>query len=171
MSGHKIQWDIEERHELMSQEVRIRDNQMYLPTSLVSAMEEAWNGILTYLKTSTDTKTGEVMIARADPKEPGAVPVRRIGAQNNAVVNFWRPLQKLRLRIPVERQFLVEPITREVDGVGTVFILPMKKRVSVPRNLKEESDEAQETKQGAEGAAETAAAAKAEPAAAPGNEA
>lgn len=103
--------------------------------------------MVSYLKTSTDTATGEVSVLKADKEEPAAVYLRRIGSLNSGDFSFWRPLYKLALKVPPNRQFNVTPFTRKVDGVGTLFVFPMNERVSVPRNRKEEKATAETAKQ------------------------
>ena len=139
-----IQWDAETREELADRDGHIRDDIMYLPTGLVSWMEDVWGCVLTYVKTSTDVTTGKVSVYRGYPGEAEAVPVRRLGAQNNGEFSFWRPLHKLGLKVPPNRQFNVTPYTEEVEGLGTLFVFPMTERVSVPRHRKAEkaADEA-----------------------------
>jgi len=88
-------------------------------------MQGAFGGVITNLKTSTDVATGEVSVGKALPDEPGAVPVRLLGALNSAEFSFFRPLRKLNIKVPADRQFNVTPFTREIDGVGTVFVFPM----------------------------------------------
>lgn len=156
-----LTWDTESKHQLISRAGHIRDNSIFLTVGLTTWMEDVWNNILTYVKTATDPNTSEVVVARATEGEKGAMQVRRYGAQNAATFNFFRPLRKLNLKIPADRQFNVTPFTREVPGVGMVFVFPMKDRVSVPRNLK---DEQEEGAQPAKADAAKAAPAKATPA-------
>lgn len=135
----QIVWDTEERIDFAEKEGHIRETEIYLTAALVAWMDQVW-GVFPYVRTSTDLETGEVTIGKTKKGEPGAVPVRRIGAQNAAVFSFWRPLKKLDLKVPEDRQFNVTPFTREVDEVGTVFVFPVGQRVSVPRNRKEEAE-------------------------------
>lgn len=136
-----IQWDTEDRIELTSpKEGHIRLNMMYVTAALWAEMQEAWGGVVAYIKTATDTETGEVTVAKATENEKGAVPVRPIGALNTAEFSFFRPLRKLKLKVPANRQVNVAPFTKEIPTVGTVFVFPMAQRVSLPRNRKEESD-------------------------------
>lgn len=135
-----IKWDTEERHELSSDaEGHIRDTTIYITAALWAAMNEAWGGVTTHIKTSTDKPSGEVTVAKADSQEPGAVKLRQVGSLNTAEFSFYRPLRKLDLQVPPSRQLNVTPFTEEVEGLGTVFVFPMAKRVSVPRNRKEEA--------------------------------
>lgn len=145
MTATGIVWDTESRYELADQQGRVRDNNMFFTASLTSVMEKKWGGVLAFVKTSTSVETGEVTIAKANKNDEGAVQVRRYGTQNAVVFNFWRPLRKLGLKVPADRQFNVTPFTKELPGVGTVFVFPMNDRVSVPRNLKEEQAEGQAT--------------------------
>lgn len=133
VGAREIQWDTETREDLADRDGHIRDDMMYLPTGLLSWMEETWGGVVTHLKTSTNVATGEVSVFKAYKGEEGATPVRRLGAQNNGEFSFWRPLHKLALKVPSRRQFNVTPYTEEVEGIGTLFVFPMSKRVSVPR--------------------------------------
>ncbi len=155
-----IVWDTESKEELNGKEGHIRDNSMYLGAGLTSAMERTWGGILAYVKTSTDVMTGEVTVAKATEGEEGAVAVRRYGTQNAGMFNFWRPLRKLSLKVPEDRQFNVAPFTKDLTNVGTVFVFPMNKRVSVPRNLKEEQEGEEQQQAPAKKGKATAAAAK-----------
>lgn len=154
-TGPSIEWDTEERDDLSVREGHVRVNTMHLTTGLTTWMESVWGGVLSYIKTSTDVTTGEVIVCKALEKEPGAVPVRRHGTQNAASFNFWRPLRKLSLKVPEDRQFNVTPFIRQIDGVGTVFVFAMNQRKSVRRNLKEEAES-----EGAAPAAEKTAAAQ-----------
>jgi hypothetical protein len=138
--NEEIQWDTEERSDLTPKEGHIRDNVMYLTASLLAWMQTEWGGVLSHMKTSTDIKTGEVTVLRALEGEKGAVPLRRIGAQNAGEINFWRPLRKLNLKVPADRQFNVAPYTRRHSTHGTLFVFPINQRESVPRNLKEEAE-------------------------------
>ncbi|MFZ5828405.1 MAG: hypothetical protein ACOY94_29230 [Bacillota bacterium] len=129
-----VVWDTEERRDLASREGRIRDDIMYLTSALLFWMEQTWGGVVTHLKTSTIVERGEVLVGRALPGEPGATPLRRTGSLNTGEVSFWRPLYKLGLRVPPDRQFHVTPFLREVEGEGTLFVFPMNERVSAPRH-------------------------------------
>lgn len=135
-----VAWDTEERFDLAEKEGHIRNNSIYLTAALVAWMDQVWGGIARYVKTATNLETADVIVAKAKKGEPGAMQLRRIGAQNAAIFNFWRPLKKLDLKVPEDRQFNVTPYTQEIEGVGTVFVFPLSKRVSVPRNLKEEAE-------------------------------
>jgi hypothetical protein len=144
-SADQFVWDTEDRTQLTSaREGHVRDNLIYMTAPLWQEMTEAWGGVVTHVKTSTDKETGEVTVAKAGAKEPGAVLVRLIGAQNTAEFSFFRPLRKLGLKVPPSRQYNVEPYSQEVvgkdDKVFTVFTFPMGNRVSVPRNKKEEAE-------------------------------
>lgn len=138
-----IQWDTETREALAKREGHIRDDVMYVTAALLSWMESEWGGVLTHVKTSTDAATGEVSVFKARPGEPGATALRRIGAQNAGEIAFWRPLRKLSLEVPANRQFNVTPVTRKVAGVGTLFVFRMNDRVSVPRSRKESAQAAE----------------------------
>lgn len=142
-----IHWDTETREDLAKKEGHIRDEIIYLTSALLSWMENTWGGVVTHVKTSTDVKTGEVSVLKAAKGEEGAIPVRRLGALNAGEFSFWRPLQKLGLKVPPDRQFNVTPVTRDVAGLGTLFVFPMGDRVSVPRNRREERDAAEAAKQ------------------------
>ncbi|MFZ5823500.1 MAG: hypothetical protein ACOY94_04050 [Bacillota bacterium] len=131
-----IVWDSDTREALRVREGRIRDDRMYVTAGLLAWMEAEWGGVLTHVKTSTDRATGEVSVFRARHGEPGAVALCRIGAGNAGEIAFWRPLRKLGLTLPPDRQFNVTPFTREVAGVGTLFVFPLRDRVSVPRKRK-----------------------------------
>jgi hypothetical protein len=133
-----IVWDTEERIDLAPKEGHIRDNLIYITSALLSSMETEWGGVVSHVKTATNLATGEVTVFKASPKEPGAIPLQRLGAQNAAIFNFWRPLRKLNLKVPADRQFNVTPFPRVEAKVGTLFIFPINQRTSVPRNLKEE---------------------------------
>lgn len=134
-----IVWDTEDRTDLMSErEGHIRDSSIYVTAALWSEMQEAFGGVVTHVKTSTDAASGEVTVARAVAGEAGAVSVRHLGS-NAAEFSFFRPLRKLNLKVPANRQFNVSPIRQVIDGVGAVFIFPMAQRRSVPRNRKEET--------------------------------
>lgn len=139
-TAEMIKWDTEERYELASDaEGHIRDSTIYVTAALLAAMNEAWGGVTTHVKTSTDKPSGEVTVHKAESKEPGAVKLRLVGSLNTAEFSFYRPLRKLELEVPPSRQFNVTPFAEEVEGLGTVFVFPMAKRVSVPRNRKEEA--------------------------------
>lgn len=112
---------------------------MYITASLWAEMLAAWGGIPTHVKTSTNTENGEVIVARAISGEAGAVPLRSVGALNTVEFSFFRPLRKLHLKVPADRQFNVVPLTRQHPTAGTLFVFPMAQRVSVPRNHKEEA--------------------------------
>ena len=138
------EWDTEERSELISaREGHIRDTMLYATAALWKEMTESWGGVVTHVRTSTDKPTGKVTVCKADSTTRGAVNVRLIGAQNTAEFSFFRPLTKLKLKVPPTRQFNVVPYTEEVlDEQGrqtTVFVFPMAERKSVPRNKKEEA--------------------------------
>ncbi|MFZ5823435.1 MAG: hypothetical protein ACOY94_03705 [Bacillota bacterium] len=150
-----IQWDTETREELAYRAGHVRDDTMYLSSGLLNWMEDVWGGVLTHVKTSTDVVTGEVSVYRAYAGEAEAVPVRRLGAQNNGEFSFWRPLHKLSLKVPPSRQFNVTPYTKQVEGLGTLFVFPMAERVSVPRNRKAEKAAAEAAAQVTEQAAPT----------------
>ncbi|HEY3368757.1 MAG TPA: hypothetical protein VGK74_27185 [Symbiobacteriaceae bacterium] len=135
-----LQWDTEDRSELLSpKEGHLRDNLMYITAPLWSDMQEAWGGVISHIKTSTNVENGEVSIFKATEGEKGAVLVRLYGALNSAEFSLFRPLRKLNLKVPPGRQFNVTPFTREVPKLGTVYVFPMSARVSVPRNRREES--------------------------------
>lgn len=133
----EIQWDTEERHHLTNLQIHLRETTAYIPVALWSAMTEAW-GMVPAIKTATNVETGDVTLFKADPKDEGAVPVRIVGAQTAAEFTFWRPLQKLNLKIPRTRQFNVPIADRQLEGGGTVFVARMTEKTSVLRNLKEE---------------------------------
>lgn len=135
-----IVWDTEDRYTLSLKQGHIRDNSLYLTAGLVAWMESEWGGVLTHIKTSTNVEAAEVTIFKALAEDPGAVPIRRTGALNTVLFNIWRPLRKLNLKVPADRQFNVKPFTREVVGVGTVFVFPLAQRESVPRNLRDEQE-------------------------------
>jgi hypothetical protein len=138
-----IQWDTEDPVDLLSEkEGHIRSNRMYLTSSLWREMQATWGGVVTHLKTATDPETGEVVVFKAADDEPGAVKVRLLGALNTAEFSFFRPLRKLQITVPPDRQFNVVPYTEVVEGVGTVYVFPMTQRVSVPRNKREEENAA-----------------------------
>jgi hypothetical protein len=65
--------------------------------------------------------------------------VRLVGALNSVEFSFFRPLRKLSIKVPADRQFNVTPTTREIEGLGTLFVFPMSERRSVPRNRSEEA--------------------------------
>lgn len=132
--------DTEERHALVEKEGHIRDKIMYLTTSLVAWMEREWGRMFTHVKTSTNAEVSEVYVACANPDDPGAIPVRRIGAQNAIEFSFWRPLRKLGIVVPPDRQYNVKPFLAESEELGLVFVFPMTERVSVPRNVREEAE-------------------------------
>lgn len=135
-----LKWDTEDRNELLSpKEGRIRDNVMYVTASLWSDMQEAWGGVVSHIKTATNLETGEVTVYRALPNDKGAVLVRPIGALNSVEFSFFRPLRKLSLKLPADRQFNVAPFVREIPKLGTAFVFPMSQRRSVPRNKREET--------------------------------
>lgn len=131
-------WDTEEPHELMPREAHIRDTTLYVTMALLAWMQQVWGGVLAFVKTSTDAATGEVLIARASEGEPGALPLHRYGSQNVAAFSFWRPLRKLNLKVPSDRQFNVRPSLRKINDNLTVFVLPMAERMSVPRDVNSE---------------------------------
>ncbi len=135
---HRLVWDTETKEELAPKEGHIRETSLFLTTALTLAMEKAFGGVLAYIKTSTNVSTGDVLVAKAEADEEGAVEVRRYGTHNAGMFNFWRPLRKLSLKVPADRQFNVTPYPKEIAGV-TVFVFPLNQRVSVPRKLKEES--------------------------------
>lgn len=134
-----LAWDTEERHDLFPKEGRIRDNNIYLTVGLSVWMEQEWGGVLTHVITFTDVPAGEVSVFRAMPDDPGAVQIRRLGAQNVLQFNFWRPLKKLNLKVPADRQYNVKPFTRQFIE-GTVFVFPMNARESISRNSRDEAD-------------------------------
>jgi hypothetical protein len=135
-----LQWDTESYTELLSaKEGHIRETTIYITSALWSEMQEAWGGVVSHVKTATDVPTGEVTMARALATDKGAVAVRQLGALNAVEFSFFRPLHKLNLKVPANRQFNVVPFTRGVPGVGTVYIFPMAQRQSVPRNKKEDA--------------------------------
>lgn len=152
-----VKWDTETREDVAAKEGHIRDNLMFLTAALLSWMETVWGGVVTFIKTATIEDSGEVWVVKAHKDEPGATYLRRMGAQNAGDFSFWRPLHKLNLRVPPNRQFNVTPFTREVPGVGTVFVFPMNERVSVPRNRKEEKEAEEAAKQAAENASKQTA--------------
>lgn len=133
-----IVWDTETRAELAPKEGHIRDEMMYLTSALLTWMEEEWGGVVTHLKTSTDRETGEVAVFKATAGEAGAVYLRRLGSLRSGEFAFWRPLYKLSLAVPQDRQFNVTPFTRYEEGVGTLFVFPISERVSLPRRRKRE---------------------------------
>jgi hypothetical protein len=109
---------------------------VYITTPLLTAMNVAWGGLATAVKTATNVETGDVVVVKADPKDPDAVPLRLVGTQNAAEFSFHRPLTKLNLRVPSNRQFIISPHIQLMEGLGTAFIFPVAKRVSVPRGRK-----------------------------------
>lgn len=144
-----IMWDTEDHVELLSaKEGHIRDGIIYITSALWLEMQASWPGVVTYVKTATDVETGEVTVAKAKSTEKGAVKVRLMATQNAAEFSFFRPLQKLNLKVPKDRQFNVVPVRRELEGVGTVWVFPMANRKSVPRPRKEEASADQKSKDG-----------------------
>ncbi len=148
-----LAWDTEERNDLLPKEAHLRDTTLYLSAPLLEWMEQTWGGVASFVKTRTDEATGEVWVAKAREGEAGAVPLRRIGTQNSALFTFWRPLRKLNLNVPANRQFNLTPRLLKVDENLAVFVFDMTSRVSVPRNRAEEAA-------AEEAAAEVAAAAE-----------
>ncbi|HEY3365153.1 MAG TPA: hypothetical protein VGK74_08890 [Symbiobacteriaceae bacterium] len=61
-------------------------------------MQEAWGGVISHIKTSTNVETGEVSIFKTTEGEKGAVLVRLYGALNSAEFSLFRPLRKLNLK-------------------------------------------------------------------------
>lgn len=139
-----LPWDTEERHALLNRHAHLRDTTVYLTTALLSWMQAEWGGVISHLKTWTDVETGEVGIYKCKESDAGAVPLRRVGAQNAGEFSFWRPLKKLEMKVPPDRQFIIKPFIRKY-GKEKVFIFPMAKVVSVPRGRREEADEQEET--------------------------
>lgn len=128
----------------------IRDGQIYLSAGLTRYMEEKW-GIFTAVHTSTNAAESTVTIFKADPDKGEPVPVNRYGAQSSAQFSFFVPLGMLNLKPPKDRQFEVVPFEQPINNAPPAFVFEMKKRVSIPRNLEEESAEAAAaTEQGAE---------------------
>ena len=72
----QINWDTEERHELEEAEGRLRGTTMFIAMALLAWMVKEF-GNFTHLRTATDKETGDVIVAKADKKTKGAVPVRR----------------------------------------------------------------------------------------------
>lgn len=131
------EWDTERRHQFAPMEGQIRGTTMNFTAPLWAAMKEAWGGVVAAIRTSTDVKTGEVTVAKAESvTEAGAVMVRPVKTFNAASCSWWRPLKKLGLDVPGARQLNVTPFIREMKTVGTVFVFPMWEAHSVPRELK-----------------------------------
>lgn len=138
-----IMWDVEDHSELLSpKEGHIRDGIIYVTAPLWADMQASWPGVITYVKTATDVESGEVIVAKAKASEKGAVKVRLVASQNCAEFSFFRPLQKLKLQVPKDRQFNVAPFKRELEGVGSVWVFPMANRKSVPRPRSKEANAA-----------------------------
>lgn len=132
-----IVWDTEPRSAFSEPEGRVRDNDMYLNARLWEIMNEAFPGVTAYVRTATDSTTGEVLCYRAAEKDPGAIKVRLLGALNCAEINIWRVLMKLNLTVPSNRQLNIPVSTREISG-RTLIVFHFDQRKSVPRNKKEE---------------------------------
>jgi hypothetical protein len=129
-------------------------------------MNAAWGGLATAVKTATNVETGDVLVVKADPKDPDAVSLRLVGTQNAAEFSFHRPLTKLNLRVPTHRQFIISPHIQTIDGLGTAFVFPVAKRVSVPRARKGSATQSDGAENPATDALAQAAAAWRAPAAA-----
>jgi hypothetical protein len=69
----KLQWDTEERHELISKkEGHIRETTMYLTAPLWRQMQDTWGGVVTHVKTATDLETGEAQGPAPEDEEGSA---------------------------------------------------------------------------------------------------
>lgn len=129
-----IPWDLEERHDLLPKVATIRDNLLFLTAPLLAWMEQVW-GYFTFVRTRTFIDTGEVWLAAAAEYDPGAIELKRVGTQNSAYINFWRPLRKLNIQMPADRQFDLVPRLIEVNEQLKVFSFQMSDRKSRPRDV------------------------------------
>jgi|GEM_PF-5013994 len=134
----EIQWDVEDRTDLLSdKEGHITGSTLYLTAALWKEMESTWGGVVTHVRTATDTDSAEITIGRATPGAKGAVRVRTQADSKAAAISFMRPLRKLNLDVPKTRMFVVEPVKRQASDGSTVYVFPMASRVSVPRKRQE----------------------------------
>jgi hypothetical protein len=141
------QWDTETKEDLQEWQARFRDNNAYLNAPLFKAMESVWGRGFAAIRTITNEETREVFVYKSSLKEPGAVPVRRIGAQNTAEINLFRPMAKLEIKVPSDRIFVVKPYRSKMTKVGEGFVFPMAKYRSEPRKeAVETAAEADESK-------------------------
>jgi hypothetical protein len=126
-------WDTETKEELQEPIARFRDNVAYLNAPLFKMMETQWGRGFPAIRTITNEKTREIFVYKSTTKELGHVPVRRLGAQNTAEINLFRPMTKLEIKVPSDRVFVVTPFKAPLAGVGVGFIFPMAQYKSEPR--------------------------------------
>lgn len=133
--------DDETQEELGDKIVAIRDTYAYANVPLSQHMESAW-GAFTAIRTGTDKEESEVWLYRAEPGEKGSVPVTRPGTGNSLGFSVALPLKKLNLRPAADRQWNLVPIEQPINGTFPAFILAIKERHSVPRDVSSEETEA-----------------------------
>lgn len=129
-----IPWDTEGRNDLLPKIATIRDTMLFLTAPLLAWMEQIW-GYFAFVRTRTFVETGEIWVAEAQENDPGAVEVKRVGTQNSAYFSFWRPLRKLNITVPADRQFDLEPKLVEVNEQLRIFVIRLSERQSRTRDI------------------------------------
>lgn len=140
-----VPMDVETHEELNDKILAIRDTYAFVNVPLSQYMESGW-GAFVAVRTGTDTAKSQIWLYRAEPGEPGSVPVTRPGTGNALGFSLALPLKKLKLRPAHDRQWDLTPIEQPIAGQWPAFILSMTERDSVPRDLKAEEAEAAKEK-------------------------
>lgn len=121
--------------------ISIRDLQAFSSAAMTKQMEASW-GVFTAIRTGTDKENSRIYLYKADPAEDGVVRVNRGGTQNAANFSLGVPLGKVNLRPTSGYQWDIIPKMITTSDETTVFVLDLKERTPVPRNLKEEEEQA-----------------------------
>jgi hypothetical protein len=129
--------DNETKIDLGPKWIRIRDRQGNASVGLTARMEEVW-GLFPEIKTGTDIVNSLIYIYKATTMDSPTVSVNRYATGNAINFSLDLPLTKLGIKVPKNRQYEVQPYEQRFDDGSVAFVLPMGKKKSVPRNLKDE---------------------------------
>lgn len=152
VSIHELPRDAESKAGVGPKLFSIRDVQAYATSALAAVMQEAW-GVFTAVETGTDTENSRIYLYKADQLTNQTVQVNRSGTQNTVNFSLIVPLEKLRVRPSPNYQWDIIPEQLNVTDGPPVFVIDLKKRKQVPRDLKAEQADA-----AADGSAKTKAA-------------
>lgn len=142
----------------------VRDKQCFATAPLSNRMQAAW-GVFTAIRTGTDKENSIIYVYKADPLDPGAVQVNRTGTQNAVNFSLVVPLDKINLSPSAGYQWHIIPQELTPTDGPTVFVIDLKTRYPVPRNLKEEQSDASASNEAKSEAAQATTAATPTPSA------
>lgn len=131
-------WDSERRlHQLNDLTFHLRGTRMYVPARTKADMDEVNGGPTSYVKTRTFAGEYKVWIAPCDADDPDARPLRPTESLGAAEFGFSIPLRKMKLKLPVTRQFDFQAKRLAVEGGGVVYAISFQDVENTRRDLDE----------------------------------